>query len=351
MDDAFKSGSAEDYSWNEKAEERAKHIYEQEQKQVDIEYAKSKQKLNEMAGKAVDEFFRAQYENEQTKDKMGWQGGAALSADGETRFFQMQQASSMYTKEELQKYGYKSELSVARMHAELKQDALAQQFYQEAIQDATREAEITGYYISPEFKELLIQRDMSKDIINSDKDEITKDRARGVSSAIERYFDKLGFTKDKDGNYPGVETLQNKQAREQERSNRVNEELQKVSNNIAATSNNLSALNLREAQTARFEFNTREAIGSAHNNLATVLGLDPKLAAKHINYKGVDDKGVITFVYKDKEYSYQQNGQMAKPIGVKEIKTFDFVAAQKPAEVPKLKPIESFLPKTNLFGQ
>lgn len=238
MEDKFRAQDNSDYSWNKLAAERSQYTYDQEATQVLSEYAKSMQEIKEAGAMAMDQFFAATYTSNQTSDKMGWDGGGqATSQEKQVAFLKATTAANMYSKFELQEYGLNSQLSVARMYAEANMQKLALDIYLDELNKAVSESELTGFYISPEASEIMKQQDMAKKILS--KPNITdaeRSRAEGVLSAGNAYFDKLGFSKDENGNYIGREVLASLELKETIRANKRNEELQKQANQIAKDS-------------------------------------------------------------------------------------------------------------------
>lgn len=253
MEDTYKAQDGEDYSWNKIAQDRAQYTYEQEATQVLSDYAKSMMEIKEAGAQAMDQYFGAAYSANQTADKMGWQGGQVTSNDAKTAFLKASTAANMYDKFELQKYGVESQLTVARLYAEANMEALALDLYQDAIDTAVREAELTGYYIAPEASEMMKQQKIAQNIINNkNSSDADRQRANNVIGAANAYFDKLGFSKDEYGHYIGVETLGNLEYQETVRANKENERLQGQANDIArdavAATREATASNERLAQ-------------------------------------------------------------------------------------------------------
>ncbi len=260
MDDRFKMTDNADYSWNKLAQERGQSVYNQEATQVLSDYAKSMQAINEAANQAMDQFFSAMYGSNQTADKMGWDGGGqATSEERKTAFLKAATAASMYTKDELQRYGVESQLSVARMYAETDMKAYALELYQDELDKAIRESELTGFYIAPEASEIMKQEKVAQDILNNpNATKADKDRANKVKSAAYAYYDKLGFEKEWTNpdtgeveEYPGVKILSMYELEETKRANLRNEELQRQANEIAEQAridSNNNAYELRKLQ-------------------------------------------------------------------------------------------------------
>ena len=234
MEDKYKATEDSDYSWNQIAAQRAQYDYDKEATQVIADYAKSMQEIKEAGAMAMDTYFAAAYTANQTADKMGWQGGQVTSQDAKTAFLKASTAANMYSKFELQRYGLESQLAVARIYAEANMQKLALDMYQDELNKALSEAELTGFYISPEANEIMKQQTAAREILKKKNlSSAERSRAEGVLSAGNAYFDKLGFSKDENGNYIGVETLSSLEYQETVRANKENERLQQDANDIA----------------------------------------------------------------------------------------------------------------------
>lgn len=242
MDDKYKATDDSDYSWNKIAGQRAQSIYEQEEGQVLADYAKTMQEIKAAGSQAMEEYFAAAYEGAQTADKMGWSGGQLDSQSTAIKFLQAQESAKMLNKFELQEYGFESQLSVARMYAAAKKDELAYEIYKDEYNKAIQQAETTGYYISPEAKELFLQIDAADRIANDpNATEDQKKRAAEVKEASYAYFKQYHFEQDPEtGDYLGIKTLALKSHEENVRHNQEMETLQEEANDIARDNYNLS---------------------------------------------------------------------------------------------------------------
>lgn len=300
MEDKYKATADSDYSWNKIAADRSQYTYDQEATQVLSDYAKSMQEIKEAGAMAMDTYFSAAYTSNQTADKMGWQGGQVTSQDAKTAFLKASTAANMYSKFELQEYGLDSQLSVARMYAEANMEALALDLYQDEVSKAISEAELTGYYISPEAGEIMKQQKAARDILN--KKNITpaeKSRAEGVLSAGNAYFDKLGFSKDENGNYIGVETLANLEFEETKRANLRNEQLQQDANDIARdAANDANYWANKNYELAEDQLDATKNQTAAINNMQAWQ-----------TYGGDQSTGVGNFA-KDEQGNYQSVGEI-----------------------------------------
>lgn len=242
MDDAYKAKDGEDYSWNKLAAEMSQTTYDQEANQYRAESIAAKQEIDAAAASAWNNYFAAEYSARQTQDKMGWSGGQKQASDLQVQFLQAESAANMYTQDELQRYGVESKLSIARMYADANQKALALDYYQDAVNQAVSEANLTGYYVPPEASEMFIQQDMAeKTLADPFTTADAKARAKSVIANCEQYYANLGFERgtrvDDNGKvvteWRGIKTLATLQHEETVRNNKIMEDLQKQANDIA----------------------------------------------------------------------------------------------------------------------
>ena len=259
MDDAYKAKDGEDYNWNKLAAEMAQTTYDQEANQYRAESIAAKQEIDAAAASAWNNYFAAEYSARQTQDKMGWSGGQKQASDLQVQFLQAESAANMYTQDELQRYGVESKLSIARMYADANQKALALDYYQDAVNQAVSEANLTGYYVPPEASEMFIQQDLANKILaDNTASADAKARAKSVIANCEQYYANLGFERgtrvDANGKvvteWRGIKTLATLQYEETVRNNKVNEELQRQANDIAqqAADTAYNSLKLAEKQ-------------------------------------------------------------------------------------------------------
>lgn len=248
-DSEYKMGSEytvddnQDYSWNKLATEMAQLSYDQEAAQYRAQSIAAKQEIDAAATSAWNNYFAAAYSAEQTQDKMGWSGGQEKASDLQVMFLQAESAANMYTQDEMQRYGVETKLGIARMYAEANQKTLALQYYQDEVNKAVREAELTGCYVPPEASEMMKQQEAANKILadpNATAEQ--KERAKNVNLNCEKYYENLGFerwtTKDENGKvvteFRGIKTLGRLQHEETVRANKANERLQEQANAISA---------------------------------------------------------------------------------------------------------------------
>lgn len=320
MDDQFKTGENSDYLWNQLAKEREQSVYNQEASQVLADYSKSMQAINEAATQAMDQFFSATYGSNQTADKMGWEGGSgqATSEERKTLFLKAATAANMYTKDELQRYGVESQLSVARMYAEADMKAYALELYQDELNKAVREAELTGFYISPEASEIMKQEDIANKILN-EKNRTAEElaRAKKIRDAAYNYYDRLGFEKEwtdpvtgEKVEYPGVKVLSTYEYEETVRANKENERLQQQANNIADQARidaNTNAAKLRTLQEKQITQTEKLAEETKRRNDAEEKAREEEKKKAETENTGVNKKinpdGSVTYTVEAKTYN------------------------------------------------
>ena len=242
MDNAYKATDDSEYSWNKLAAEMSQTTYDQEANQYRAESIAAKQEIDAAAASAWNNYFAAEYSARQTQDKMGWSGGQKQASDLQVQFLQAESAANMYTQDEMQRYGVESKLSIARMYADANQKALALDYYQDAVNQAVSEANLTGYYVPPEASEMFVQQDLAEKILaDNTASTDAKARAKSVIANCEQYYANLGFEKgtriDDNGKvvteWRGIKTLATLQHEETVRNNKVNEELQRQANEIS----------------------------------------------------------------------------------------------------------------------
>ena len=296
MDDQYKAADDSEYSWNKLAAEMSQTTYDQEANQYRAESIAAKQEIDAAAASAWNNYFAAEYSARQTQDKMGWSGGQKQASDLQVSFLQAESAANMYTQDELQRYGVESKLSIARMYADANQKALALQYYQDEVNKAVNEANLTGYYVPPEASEMFIQQDAAEKILNDPfATEDAKARARGVIANCEQYYANLGFEKgtrtDENGKvvteWRGIKTLATLQHEETVRNNQIMEELQAEANKIAQSGVNAAWKSARLAED-QYNFEVQQQNDIEKQKIISSTAYD----VKDDNNYWIDAKGV-----------------------------------------------------------
>ena len=301
MDKNYTVNDQEDYSWNKLAEEMAKLDYAQESNQARYESMQTKQEIDKAATTAFNNYFAAEYSARQTQDKMGWTGGQQTASDLQVAFLQAETAADMYTQDEMQRYGVETKLGIARMYAEANQRALALDYYQDAVDQAIKEAEQTGWYIPAEAGEMFKQDEMARKVLDDPyASTAEKQRAETVLKNTQAYYDNKGFERgyayDKDGNvvteYYGIKCLQMLQYEETVRNNKVNEELQREANEINRSAAGAAWAGVRLAQ-QQFELtkSLQNQINSNTISKALADGSASRVTSKHSANYYIDASG------------------------------------------------------------
>lgn len=190
-----------DYSWNTKAEERAGLDYEAKVLDTKKTYLTNRQELESQGQQMQEQVAMQKYSQNQSSEKAGWTGGYILDTERQMSYLKETIQSQMYGQMELQKYGYDTSLAAARLAYDTSKYDLALQYYNDALQRAVTEAEITGYYVSPEASEMLNEYSIASSILNDETaSEEDKARADKILSSVYKWFEDNGISKQ------GVET-------------------------------------------------------------------------------------------------------------------------------------------------
>lgn len=190
-----------DYSWNTKAEERAGLDYESAVLESKQNYLTNRQELESQGQQMQEQVTMQKYSQNQSNEKAGWTGGYVLDTERQMAYLKQTIQSQMYGQMELQKYGYDTSLAAARLAYDTNKYDLALEYYNTALSRAVSEAEITGYYVSPETSEMLNEYSIAARIMNDETaTEEDKQRADKVLASVYEWFEANGVSKQ------GVET-------------------------------------------------------------------------------------------------------------------------------------------------
>lgn len=197
----LKAAGEMNYSWDNKAQERASLDYKSQVLDTKNQFLTSRQQT-ESQGKAYQEQVDMQkYSQNQSIDKVGWTGGYVLDTERQMNYLKESIKAQMYGQMELQKYGYETSLAAARLAYDTNKYDLALQYYQQAITNAVTEAAQTGIYRSPEVKEHLDNYKIATDILNGDT-EGDKEQAAKLVENIHSWFKDQGISP------AGIKTLE-----------------------------------------------------------------------------------------------------------------------------------------------
>lgn len=150
------------YSWEKQGIEKAQDAYTKQLLEVGEEKLANAQQIANNALNYQVQADMMKYQNNQSAEKVGWTGGQVLSQERQMEYLKASINAQMYNAIQLQKYGYDSALSAARLAYDLNQKEYAQQYYKDAITIAMQEASLTGVYVSAESRDMMAQFNASQ---------------------------------------------------------------------------------------------------------------------------------------------------------------------------------------------
>ena len=174
-------------------ESTAKEISESQFK-VDLNKAKqtmlrSAQQVQSEGQQSQTELALGEYMRGQSAEKAGWTGGYMLDQKRQGDYLKASIQAQMYGAQELQKFGMDTQLEAARLSYDLGKQNLAYKLYQDAQQMAVTEAQMFGYYVSPEIRDLLNQRTAAQSVLSDmGSTEEDKNRAQKILDQVDVWF-------------------------------------------------------------------------------------------------------------------------------------------------------------------
>jgi hypothetical protein len=130
-----------------------------------------------------------EYMRGQSQEKAGWTGGYMLDQKRQGDYLKASIQAQMYGQQELQRYGMETQLEAARLAYDLGKDQLAYQLYQQEYQRSLQEAQMFGYYVSPENRDMLNQYRAADSILaDANATEEEKARATVIKTQINEWF-------------------------------------------------------------------------------------------------------------------------------------------------------------------
>ena len=192
-----------EYSWDTKASDRANLSYESAVLEAKSNYLTNRQDIETQGQQYQQQLDMQKYATNQSNEKAGWTGGYILDTERQMSYLKQTIQSQMYGAMELQKYGYDTSLAAARLAYDTNKYDLALEYYNTALSRAVSEAEITGYYVSPETSEMLNEYSIASRIMNDETipaDDPEKIRADKILASVYEWFEANGISKQ------GVET-------------------------------------------------------------------------------------------------------------------------------------------------
>ena len=216
-------GKAIQYSWDKNAADKAQIAYAQESLEQKQELLTNRQTLEQNAQQYQTQADMQKYSDAQAADKVGWTGGYVLDQKRQQDYMKASIQAQLYGAMELQKYGYETAMSAARLAYDANMLQYAQDYYNQAVQNALNEAQITGTYFSAETKDMMSQysiaeeklrelglydeegnflEDKYRELTAGDNPNQDAIRAKQVQDTIDRWYDANGISKS------GVKTLE-----------------------------------------------------------------------------------------------------------------------------------------------
>ena len=190
------SGEGLTHSWDKEAKQYADKLYQQGKAEAESEYSVKASELKTEAQTSQEDLEMQRYTNAQTADKLGWTGGYILDQQRQMSVLKAGIQAQLFNTQELNRLGLESSLAAARLNADLKNQELAHQYYQDAITNAINTANVTGYYLSPEASDYLTQQRAAEQIMaTSDPNSAEYAKAQNVINYVDNYFSENGLTK------------------------------------------------------------------------------------------------------------------------------------------------------------
>lgn len=177
------------YSWQQQGTQKANTQYQIDKNAVDANALQNQQQINTNAVNYQVQSDMQQYQSNQEADKVGWAGGYVLDQNRQNEYLKQSIQAQMYGAMELQKYGYDSSLAAARLSYDLNMQQYAQEYYQQAVQNALNEAQITGTYFSAEVRDMLAQMGAANEIMKTESpDSDAYKKAEALQSTLKNWF-------------------------------------------------------------------------------------------------------------------------------------------------------------------
>ena len=180
------------YSWDTQAQERAEKDYQSAILESKNNFLESRKEIESQGIQNQELIALQDYSQNQSTEKAGWTGGYVLDTERQVNYLKETIKAQMYGQMELQRYGYDTALAAARLAYETNKYDLALQYYNTALQRAVTEAEMTGYYVSPEVSEMLNQYSIASQALNKGED---VERNEAILSNIYDWFNANGISK------------------------------------------------------------------------------------------------------------------------------------------------------------
>lgn len=177
------------YSWDDKAKELAENTYQQKVLEEKQNMLTQRQEMEKNAQQYQTQADMQKYSDNQTADKVGWTGGYVLDQERQREYMKQSIQAQLYGAMELQKYGYDTAMAAARLSYDANLLTYAEEYYNQAVQNAIAEGNLLGTYFSAEVKEMLQQYTIAGEkLLDSSLSEEEKTRAQKIVDTINGWF-------------------------------------------------------------------------------------------------------------------------------------------------------------------
>lgn len=195
-------------SWEQDAKDLAEKKYQLDKEQTVLDNLHQRQEIEEAGRQGQEMHAMQQYSDKQSAQRAGWTGGYVLDQNRQREYLKASIQANMYGSMELQKLGYESQLAAARLAYDINKEELALERYRMAYEHAIHQAQLTGYWISPEIHDMNQQYLAAEQILaglDLDDDAVLESseyqRARNIMNTIENWYAQHGVSP------AGVKTL------------------------------------------------------------------------------------------------------------------------------------------------
>lgn len=178
-------------SYVSRGEQMAESQFNQNVTQARGSALQGAEELVKTGGEMQTQLALGDYMRAQSAEKAGWTGGYMLDQARQGEYLKATIQAQMYSAQDLQKYGLESQLEAARMAYDLGKEQLAQQYYNEAYQRALTEANLFGYYVAPETRDMFNQYQAAITAKNANPDDPDAQR---IIDTVEQFYGKEGLT-------------------------------------------------------------------------------------------------------------------------------------------------------------
>jgi len=172
-------------SWEANAENQSNLKFQENVTKAKGSLLRSRQEIEQAGVEGQTQLALGEYMREQSAEKAGWTGGYMLDQARQGEYLKSTIQAQLYGQQELQKYGMESQLEAARLAYDLGKEQLALQYYNEAYQKALTEAQLFGYYVAPETRDMFNQYQAALTALAANPSD---ERALDVKTKVEDFY-------------------------------------------------------------------------------------------------------------------------------------------------------------------